>query len=167
MRQTKYRATQIGVRASPVTDPEDQLDVRLRQMISTHTDAYLLAAIDHRVNGRIAAAVESACARIVAAGGAPLLGLDADPPLGRLQSTLAHRFDLEALDAAIDAIVDSRVKALYDVATASREVPATEIDVSGVPTMTEEEAVRASRIPLDDPRLRSLGSAIDIDEDEP
>jgi len=152
MRHIDHPTAPIRVRASPVMDAEEQLDD-------------LLAAMDQHVHGRIATAVESACSRIVASGGAPLLGDEADPPLGRLQRTLAQRFDLGALDAAIDAIVESRVKALYDVATASREVPVAGIDISVLPTMTEEEALRDARSPLDDAGLRSLGSSVDIDED--
>ena len=156
----------ITVRPSGAMDDEEQLELRLRQMISSHADAHLFAQIDKYIGTRIQAAVEAACARQVLTGGGHLLGTGEDPPVARMQASLAARVDTASLDAAIEAIVAARVEALFRLAAKMRHVAPSGVDVTGIPRLTEEEALRRARGMLEDPRLASLDGGIDIDADE-
>ena len=164
MRSVEPNRPPISVRPAPPMDPEEQIDVRLRQMIVSHTEAYLLAIIDKRIAGRIGAAIEAACGTMIATGGGYLIGKADDSPLGRLQASLAARVDMSALDAAVEAIVATRVQSLFAVAAKMTDVPSAPINVEGVPIKSEEQAFRDARGALNDPRLSSLHGGIDIDD---
>lgn len=156
----------MNVRPSPFMDGEEQLDARIRQMIASHAEAHLLAKIDQRVVSRIPAAVEAACATLVATGGRHLVGTGQEAPLARLQESLAARVDMASVDAAADATVAARVDDLFRVAAKMVPAPASRVDYEGVPRRSEEEALREARGALNDPRLSSLGEGIDIDADD-
>lgn len=164
MRSVQPGRLPIAVDASDLGGLEDQLRLRLSQVVGAHVDSHLLAALDNYVAIRVSELVERRCHQITVQERLLDIGTDREPHVVRYQRALFERFDRKALDHAIEATVARRVAELFDVATSSVSVPSHPIDLSGVPVMTEDEALRAADAHSQDPRLSGLAGGVDPEE---
>jgi len=164
MRRVERNRPLIAVDGSSLGTAEEQLRLRISQIVISQINAHLMAAIDGYVASRIPALLEEhSRAQIDQAG---LVRRDENQSsLEACQRSLAGRFDVQALDRAMDEMVRRRVAELFGVATSSVPEPSRPLDLSGVPVMTEEEALRAANPVVHDPRLGDLAGGIDPEDD--
>ncbi len=146
----------LELRPSAAPEVDEQIQMRLQQMVAGRVDALVLAALDQHITQLVDQAVMRHLAIMLdpPGGNRPPDQLG-QGPLASMQQLMIAKFDAANINLAVEAIVAARVEELFGFATGSVAVPAQPLHLEGVPEMSEAEALAQARVDIGPAVLRS------------
>ena len=148
----------IEIRPSATAEVDEQIRMRLQQMIVGRVDGLVLASLDQYIMQLVDQVVTRELARLFQqSAGNQSANPFANNALFSMQQAIGDKFDLENLRQAVEAIVAARIEELFSLTSGSIPEPSSPPSLESVPVMTEEQALRQAQEQMRpaDPRLKA------------